>query len=164
MTIVTFSRMVGYALDVAKKLAEEEGIDAEVINLRSLRPLDVDTIVASIKKTNRLVTVEEGWPQSGVGSEIIAVANERKTLPPPVFFFSTHSLLSSGHRMEAVPDLACFHFPPSSLDAFDYLDAPPERITGADVPMPYTPLLEDEAMVQPHNIANAVKRVCYRKI
>lgn len=48
------------------------------------------------------------------------------------------------------------------IDAFDYLDAPPERITGADVPMPYAYPLEEEAMVQPHNIINAVKRVCYR--
>jgi len=122
VSIITFSRMVSYSLQAAAKLAEE-GIDAEVINLRSLRPLDLETIISSIKKTSRLVTVEEGWPQCGIGSEIISLANEY---------------------------------------AFDYLDAPPERITGADVPMPYAHPLEEEAMVQPHNIVNAVKRVCYR--
>lgn len=71
VTIVAFSRPVGYSLEAAKKL-EAEGISCEVINLRSLRPLDTETIVKSVKKTNHLVTVEEGWPQSGVGSEIIA--------------------------------------------------------------------------------------------
>lgn len=123
VSIVTFSRMVGESLQAAQKLADE-GIEAEVINLRSLRPLDIETIVNSLKKTNRLVTVEEGWPQSGVGAELIAVANEY---------------------------------------VFDYLDAPPERITGADLPMPYAANLEEKAMVNATNIANAVKRVCYRK-
>ena len=71
VTITAFSRMVGVALDAAKLLAEE-GINAEVINLRTIRPLDTATIVASVKKTNRIVSVEEGWPQSGIGSEIAA--------------------------------------------------------------------------------------------
>jgi pyruvate dehydrogenase E1 component beta subunit len=71
ITIVTFSRPVAYTLEAAKKL-EQEGISCEVINLRSLRPLDIDTIVKSVKKTNRVITVEEGWPQSGIGSEIAA--------------------------------------------------------------------------------------------
>jgi pyruvate dehydrogenase E1 component beta subunit len=123
ITIVTFSRLVGEALEAAKVL-EGEGISAEVINLRSLRPLDLDTIVKSIKKTNRLVTAEEGFPQSGVGAEIITLVNEY---------------------------------------AFDYLDAPPERITGADVPMPYSKAIEDLAIPQAHNIVNAARRVCYRK-
>jgi len=123
VTICTFSRMVGTSLEAAQLLAKE-GINAEVINLRTLRPLDVETILKSIKKTNRLVTVEEGYPQCGIGSEIIALANEH---------------------------------------VFDYLDAPPERITGADVPMPYTWGLEEKAMVQSHNIVNAAKRACYRK-
>ncbi|ELR12930.1 uncharacterized protein ACA1_095900 [Acanthamoeba castellanii str. Neff] len=122
ITVLTFSRMVGVALEAAQKAAEK-GISVEVVNLRSLRPLDLDTIVNSIKKTNRFVTVEEGWPQCGIGSEIIALANEH---------------------------------------CFDFLDAPPERITGADVPMPYTWPLEDEAMVQTQNIVNAIERVCYR--
>jgi pyruvate dehydrogenase E1 component beta subunit len=75
VTIVAFSICVGYAMQAAEELAKE-GISAEVINLRTLRPLDVDTIVASVKKTNRLVSVEEGWPFAGIGSEIAAVAME----------------------------------------------------------------------------------------
>jgi pyruvate dehydrogenase E1 component beta subunit len=71
VTITAFSRMVGLALEAAEVLAKE-GIEAEVINLRSLRPLDVPAIVASVKKTNRLVSVEEGWPFAGIGSEIAA--------------------------------------------------------------------------------------------
>jgi len=122
-TIVTFSRMVQVSLDAAAVL-EKEGISVEVINLRSLRPLDYDTIVNSVKKTNRIVTVEEGWAQCGIGAEISAIMMER---------------------------------------AFDYLDAPVERITGADVPMPYAKNLEDNAMVQVENIINAVKRVTYKK-
>ncbi|MBL8666563.1 MAG: pyruvate dehydrogenase complex E1 component subunit beta [Rhodospirillales bacterium] len=75
VTITAFSRMVGVALEAAKQL-EAEGIDAEVINLRSLRPLDVDAIVTSVKKTNRIVSVEEGWPVAGMGSEIAAMMME----------------------------------------------------------------------------------------
>ncbi|WP_439577354.1 pyruvate dehydrogenase complex E1 component subunit beta [Elioraea sp.] len=75
VTIVAFSIAVGYAMAAAEKLAEE-GISAEVINLRTIRPLDIDTIVESVKKTNRLVSVEEGWPFAGIGSEIAAVAME----------------------------------------------------------------------------------------
>jgi pyruvate dehydrogenase E1 component beta subunit len=71
VTIVAFSIMVGKALQAADELAKN-GIDAEVINLRSLRPFDTETIVASIKKTNRLVSVEEGWPFAGIGSELAA--------------------------------------------------------------------------------------------
>jgi pyruvate dehydrogenase E1 component beta subunit len=75
VTIITFSRMVHESLKAAEEL-EKEGISAEVINLRTLRPLDVETIVRSIRKTGRLVTAEEGFPQSGVGSELFAIANE----------------------------------------------------------------------------------------
>jgi pyruvate dehydrogenase E1 component beta subunit len=71
VTITAHSRMVGLALKAAEQLADE-GIDAEVIDLRTLRPLDSDTIIESVKKTNRIVTVEEGWAQSGVGAEIAA--------------------------------------------------------------------------------------------
>ncbi|MBW8881576.1 MAG: pyruvate dehydrogenase complex E1 component subunit beta, partial [Asticcacaulis sp.] len=71
VTIVAHSRMVGFALKAAEQLAAE-GIDAEVVNLRTLRPLDTDTVVASVKKTNRLVTVEEGWGPCGVGAEVAA--------------------------------------------------------------------------------------------
>ena len=67
--------MVGKALEAAKVLAEQ-GISAEVINLRTIRPLDRHTIIESVKKTNRVVTTEEGWPYAGIGSEIIALINE----------------------------------------------------------------------------------------
>jgi len=76
VTIATFSRPVSFALVAAEKLAQE-GIDAEVINLRTIRPLDTATVVASVKKTNRLVTVEEGWPFAGIGSELAAVMMEQ---------------------------------------------------------------------------------------
>jgi pyruvate dehydrogenase E1 component beta subunit len=75
VTIAAFSRMVRVSLDAAELLAAE-GIEAEVINLRSLRPLDTATIVASVCKTHRMVTVEEGWPYAGIGAEIAAVAME----------------------------------------------------------------------------------------
>lgn len=123
VSIVTFGRIVSIAEKAADQLAAE-GISCEIVNLRTLRPLDNDTIMKSVSKTHRLVTVEEGWPQCGIGSEIISLVNEF---------------------------------------AFDELDAPPERITGADVPMPYSTPLETKAMIQPDNIVNAVKRVCYRK-
>lgn len=123
VTLVSFSRQVGICLKAAEAL-QSEGINAEVINLRTIRPMDITTIVNSVRKTKRCVTVEEGWAQHGVGAEIIAVLNEH---------------------------------------AFDSLDAPVERIAGAEVPMPYSTKLEEKAMVHPHNIINAVKRVCYRK-
>ena len=76
VTITAFSIMVGKAMEAAEKLAEE-GIDAEVVDLRSLRPLDSATIIASVKKTNRLVTCEEGWGYAGIGSEVAAVVMEQ---------------------------------------------------------------------------------------
>jgi pyruvate dehydrogenase E1 component beta subunit len=76
VTITAFSRMVGVALEAAELLAKE-GIDAEVIDLRTIRPLDTATIVASVQKTNRLVTVEEGWPFAGIGAEMAAVMMEQ---------------------------------------------------------------------------------------
>ena len=75
VTITAFSRMVGFALEAAELLAAQ-GISAEVINLRTIRPVDTATIINSVKKTNRIISVEEGWPQSGVGSEIIAQVME----------------------------------------------------------------------------------------
>lgn len=75
VTITAFSRMVGVALTAAEELAKQ-GIEAEVIDLRTIRPLDVETIVASVQKTNRLVSVEEGWPFAGIGSELSAVIME----------------------------------------------------------------------------------------
>ena len=97
VTLVAHSKMVTHSLEAADLLAKE-GIKAEVINLRSIRPLDIETIKASVKKTNRLVTVEGGFPAFGVGSEICAQIVES--------------------------------------EAFDYLDAPVERVTGADMPTP----------------------------
>ena len=107
VTIVAYAKMVGFSIEAAKILKEQHDIDAEVINLRSLRPLDRPTIIESLKKTNRIVTVEEGWPQHGVGAEI------------------------AGLIMES--------------EAFDYLDAPLERVTGADVPLPYSISIEQMA-------------------
>lgn len=124
VTITSFSKMVGYALQAAEILSRD-GISAEVINLRSIRPLDRDTITASVKKTNRLVTVEEGFPQHGVGAEICAIVVE---------------------------------------ECFEYLDAPVERIAGADVPMPYAANLERLAVPQVEDIVRAAKRACYRSI
>ncbi len=120
VTLVSFSRGVGRCLEAAKEL-EKEGVSAEVINLRTLRPMDRQAIVESVKKTNHIVTVEEGWPQSGVGAEIAALCME--------------------------------------TDAFNYLDAPLERITGVDVPMPYAFNLEALAVPQASNVVNAVHRV-----
>ena len=122
VTITAFSLMVKYALEAADLLAAE-GISAEVIDLRTLRPLDTETIVSSVKRTNRLVSVEEGWPYAGIGSELIAVMMEQ---------------------------------------AFDHLDAPPVRVTGLDVPMPYAANLERLTLPSPQKIADAAKSVCYR--
>jgi len=117
VTIVTFSRQVGNCIKAAAIL-KNSGISAEVIDLRSIRPLDIATVLLSVQKTGRIVTVEEGWPQFGVGAEIGAQIFEH---------------------------------------AFDYLDAPLRRVTGADVPMPYSKPIEDLAMVQIENIVNEVK-------
>jgi pyruvate dehydrogenase E1 component beta subunit len=76
VTLVSYSIGVGVALEAAEKLAAE-GIDAEVIDLRTLRPLDTDTVLKSLKKTNRMVVVEEGWPVCSIASEIIAVCMEQ---------------------------------------------------------------------------------------
>merc|ERR1712216_807973 len=94
------------------------------INMRSIKPLDRKTIIESVIKTNRCITVEEGWPDYGIGAEIAA---------------------------------SIFESP-----AFDYLDAPIERVTGADVPMPYAKNLEIAAVPGPENIYNAAKRAVYR--
>ncbi len=119
VTIVAFSVMVGVALKAADILAAQ-GISAEVINLRTIRPLDIETIVTSVKKTNRVVSVEEGWPTAGIGAEIIAVVTE---------------------------------------NCFDYLDAPPARVAGLDIPMPYAANLEKLALPQPDWVVDAVKKL-----
>ncbi len=118
VTLVAFSIMVGVALDAAAKLAEE-GIEAEVINLRTLRPLDTETIIKSVKKTNRIVSVEEGWPVAGIGAEICTVAVEQ---------------------------------------AFDWLDAPPARVCGLDLPLPYASNLEKLALPKPEWVVEAVRK------
>ena len=120
ITLVAHSKAVGIALDGAQILQDEYGVSCEVINLRSIRPLDMDTIEASVMKTNRLNTVEVGWPQHGVGSEIVARLMEGQ--------------------------------------AFDYLDAPCFRVTGADIPTPYAKNLEDMAFPTAENVIRTVKR------
>ncbi len=122
VTIVSWARGMVYALDAAKEL-EAEGIEAEVIDLRTLRPLDMETVLASVRKTNRVVTVEEAWPVCSLGSEICA-------------------------RVTA--------------EAFDYLDAPPTKVTGEDVPMPYAANLEKLALPDAARVVAAVKAVLYR--
>ncbi|RKP10831.1 thiamine diphosphate-binding protein [Thamnocephalis sphaerospora] len=120
-TLVAHSRQVGFALKAAEQLAQAGIANVEVINLRSIRPLDMDTIVQSVKKTSRLITVEGGWPMFGVGSEIAAQIMES--------------------------------------DAFDYLDAPVRRITGADIPMPYAKNLEDLSLPTTELIADVTKKM-----
>jgi pyruvate dehydrogenase E1 component beta subunit len=123
VTIVAFSIMVGMAMQAAEKLAEQ-GISAEVINLRSIRPLDTETIAASVRKTNRLVTLEEGWPYAGIGAEVAMQIMET---------------------------------------AFDHLDAPPVRVTGLDVPMPYAANLEKLALPRLEQVVEAARSVTYRQ-
>jgi pyruvate dehydrogenase E1 component beta subunit len=110
------------AMQAAEKLAEH-GISAEVINLRSLRPLDTATIAASVRKTNRLVTLEEGWPYAGIGAEVAMQIMET---------------------------------------CFDHLDAPPVRVTGLDIPMPYAANLEKLALPRLEQVVDAAKRVTYK--
>jgi len=106
VTLVGISRMAVTAEKAAETLSSEHGIDAEVIDPRTLRPLDLDTILESVRKTNRCVIVEEGWPHGGVGANLAALIQEQ---------------------------------------AFDWLDAPIGRVTGADIPMPYSKPLEEIA-------------------
>ncbi len=122
VTITAYSRMVEVAEHAADALAAE-GISAEVIDLRTLRPLDIETIVDSVKKTNRLVSVEEGWAYAGIGAEIAAQIMEQ---------------------------------------AFDWLDAPPARVSGKDVPMPYAANLEHMTLPQAEDVVAAAKAVGYR--
>jgi pyruvate dehydrogenase E1 component beta subunit len=104
VTIVTFSKMVGFALEAAEELAGE-GISCEVINLRTIRPLDRETIINSVCKTHRLVTVEEGWPQNGVGAEICAMIVEERSFDqldaPPIRVCGADVPLSYAVGLEA---------------------------------------------------------------
>ncbi|KAJ9076388.1 pyruvate dehydrogenase E1, beta subunit [Entomophthora muscae] len=124
ITIVAHSLCVGQSMEAAEILAKE-GIKAEVVNLRSIRPLDIDTIITSVKKTNHLITVEGGWPMFGVGSEI------------------------SAQIMES--------------EAFDHLDAPVQRVTGADIPMPYANNLEKLALPTVEIIAKVARSSLSKK-
>uniref|UniRef100_A0A804MPR6 Pyruvate dehydrogenase E1 component subunit beta n=1 Tax=Zea mays TaxID=4577 RepID=A0A804MPR6_MAIZE len=147
VTITAFSKMVGYALQAAEILSKE-GISAEVINLRSIRPLDRAAINASVRKTNRLVTVEEGFPQHGIGAEI---------------WFSLALTLSHICVVSIILTHVCCSMSVVE-ESFAYLDAPVERIAGADVPMPYAANLERMAVPQVDDIVRAAKRACYRAV
>jgi pyruvate dehydrogenase E1 component beta subunit len=122
VTVVAWSRSVVTALEAAKRLAEE-AIEIEVIDIRTLRPLDEDIIFESVRRTNRCVVVEEGWRVAGFGAEI-------------------------ADRVQR--------------ECFDDLDAPVQRITSEDVPMPYAKNLEQAYLPQPEKVAAAVQRVLYR--
>ena len=117
VTIVGISRMALTAERAAEQLASEHEVEAEVIDPRTLRPLDLDTILQSVRKTNRCVIVEEGWPHGGVGANLAALVQEQ---------------------------------------AFDWLDAPVGRVTGADVPMPYSRPLEQIAYPHEPQVVEAV--------
>jgi pyruvate/2-oxoglutarate/acetoin dehydrogenase E1 component len=116
VTIVGILRMVQAAEQAAKSLSSEHDVEAEVIDPRTLRPLDLDTILTSVRKTNRAVIVEEGWPHGGVGANLAALIQEQ---------------------------------------AFDYLDAPVQRVTGADVPMPYSKRMEQAAIPHSEHVVSA---------
>jgi pyruvate dehydrogenase E1 component beta subunit len=103
-------------LQAAQTLANEHGVEAEVIYPRTLRPLDLDTILESVRKTNRAVIVEEGWPHGGVGANLAALIQGQ---------------------------------------AFDHLDAPVERVTGADVHMPYSKRMEQAAIPHAEHVVSA---------
>jgi pyruvate dehydrogenase E1 component beta subunit len=116
VTIVGVLKMARVAERAAEQLASEHGVSAEVIDPRTLRPLDLDTILASVRKTNRAVIVEEGWPHGGVGANLATLITEQ---------------------------------------AFDYLDAPVQRVTGADVHMPYSKRLEQAAIPHEEHVVSA---------
>ena len=122
VTIVGWSRSTQYALQAAELLAKD-GVEAEVVDPRTLRPLDEDAIFDSVRKTNRCVVVEEGWRYAGFGAEI-------------------------ADRVQR--------------ECFDDLDAPVIRVTAADVPMPYSKILEKAFLPQPERVAEAVRQVLYR--
>jgi len=124
ITMVVHSRPLHSALQAAKIVEEEDGISVEVIDPRTLRPMDIDTILDSVRKTNRCVVVEEGWPVAGIGAQV-------------------------------VDDI--------QREAFDYLDAPIARVTGADAPDPYAQNLEQIAFPQAEYIVNAIRHTCYRE-
>ena len=123
VTLVCHSKTVAVALKASDRLVEELGVSAEVVDLRTIRPLDIETIAKSVAKTNRCVIVEEGWPFCGVGAQVV-------------------------DDVQRV--------------AFDDLDAPIVRVTGADVPMPYNKHLERAAKPNPDRVIAAVRQVTYQ--
>lgn len=123
VTIVSFGKILKEAFKAAEEL-EKEGISCEIIDLRTIRPMDYNTILESVKKTNRLVVLEEAWPFGSVASEITYMVQEK---------------------------------------AFDYLDAPIQRITTADTPAPYSPVLLKEWLPNANDVIKAVKKVAYAK-
>lgn len=124
VSLITFSRMVHICLQAAEELAKE-GIDAEVVDMRSIRPLDLDLALDSIKKTNRAVVVEEGWKYFGTGQGIAALIYEY---------------------------------------GFDWLDAPIQHVSGADVPMPYAKNLERAALPVRNDVIKAVRVIVPQKV
>ncbi|MEM6687449.1 MAG: pyruvate dehydrogenase complex E1 component subunit beta, partial [Bacteroidota bacterium] len=123
VTIVSFGKIIKEAYKAADEL-EKEGISCEVIDLRTVRPMDHDAILTSVKKTNRLVILEEAWPFGNIATEIVYQVQSQ---------------------------------------AFDYLDAPIEKINTADTPAPYSPALLAEWLPNKDDVINAVKKVMYRK-
>jgi len=121
VTLICHSKTVSVALKAAEQLAEQN-VSAEVVDLRSLRPIDETAILTSVAKTNRAVVVEEGWPHVGIGAQVVDIIQR---------------------------------------DAFDQLDAPVQRVTQADVPMPYNKHLERAAKASPEKVAAAARRVLY---
>jgi len=121
VTVICHSKTVSVALKAAEQLAEQN-VSAEVVDLRTLRPIDEAAILASVAKTNRAVVVEEGWPHVGIGAQVVDIIQR---------------------------------------DAFDQLDAPVQRVTQADVPMPYNKHLERAAKASPEKVAAAARRVLY---
>ncbi|MDC7994570.1 pyruvate dehydrogenase complex E1 component subunit beta [Altibacter sp. HG106] len=122
VTIVSFGKIIKEAYKAAETLAED-GIECEIIDLRTVRPMDHDAILESVKKTNRLVILEEAWPFGNVATEIIYQVQSK---------------------------------------AFDYLDAPIEKINTADTPAPYSPALLKEWLPNSEDVVKAVKKVLYR--
>ncbi len=122
VTIVSFGKIIKEAYKAADQL-EKDGISCEIIDLRTIRPLDKDCIIESVKKTNRLVILEESWPYGNISTEITYIIQN---------------------------------------EAFDYLDAPIQRINTADTPAPYSPTLLKEWLPNDQDVVKAVKKVMYR--
>ncbi|MHB1106116.1 MAG: pyruvate dehydrogenase complex E1 component subunit beta [Lutibacter sp.] len=123
VTIVSFGKIIKEAY-IAAEILEKEGISVEIIDLRTIRPMDSEAIFKSVRKTNRLVILEEAWPFGSVSSEITFQVQE---------------------------------------NVFDYLDAPIKRITTADTPAPYSPVLLEEWLPNANDVVKAVKEVLYKK-